>query len=277
MTRLAAARSRREVAARPSAGIDAGLGFGRLEWRQVAHQVFAQRRLPFGIGEVQRLRLQRFIRRRLDGLLIRRRVAELLACFVVIRNQFQPRRLGFLRLMPQQHQAPRQIIEQRVEAFVEQRQPMFHARRLAARADGFIKRIVACRAEGGDIAGAEAADRRRAERRFAGGQQLDAAHTVSSDNCVSASKRRIASSVSPKKSSRRDGLRLARRETALQIDDAAAQTELAGLAYCAGAHIAVAGQEGDQRLAVHLRADLGGRSWPPRSSPAAARALQQRH
>ncbi len=67
----------------------------------------------------------------------------------------------------------------------------------------------------------------------------------------------MASRVEPKKSSR-SGCVLARRP---QIDNAAAQGEIAGLAHRAGADIAIAGQECDQRLAVHLGAILARRNW----------------
>ena len=166
----------REVAALAAAGIHAAGRFRRLERRKIAHDVFAQRRLPVGIAEIQRLRLQRLVGRPLDGIFVVLGMAELFAGLVIIPDQFQPRRLGFFRLMAQQHQTARQIIEQRVEMVVEQRQPMLHALGLAPGADAFIKRIVARRAEGRDIAGAKAADRRRIERRFAGGQQRNVRH-----------------------------------------------------------------------------------------------------
>jgi hypothetical protein len=44
----------------------------------------------------------------------------LFAGLVVILHQFQPRRLGFLGLMAQQHQTARQIIEQRVQPLIKQ-------------------------------------------------------------------------------------------------------------------------------------------------------------
>ena len=142
---IAAGAFGREIAALPPAGIHAGLAFGRLERREIAHQMPGERRLPFAIAQIQRVRLQRLIRRRLD-LVLAVRVAELAAGVVTFAHQFQPRRLGLLDLMPQHHQAARQIVEQRVEAVIEKRQPMLHALRLAAGADAFIKRIVARRA-----------------------------------------------------------------------------------------------------------------------------------
>ena len=96
-----------------------------------------------------------------------------------------------------------EIVEQRVQLFVEQRQPVLHARIAAALADGLIERIVAARrAEGRDIALAEAADglaRRAGTSRHR--HEIEPAH-VRCVRCVSGSKVRIDSSVSPKKSSR---------------------------------------------------------------------------
>ena len=85
------------------------------------------------------------------------------------------------------------------------------------------------------------------------GSKLDPRPRCRSDNWVTASNLRMASRVSPKKSSR-SGSSVARRP---EIDDAAAQGEIAGIAHRAGPGIAIAGQERDQCIAFHFFAHLG--------------------
>jgi len=99
--------------------------------------------------------------------------------------------------------------------------------------------------------------------RFSGasldGSSATSGTAVLSESCVSASKRRMASRVEPKIQPQR--LLFAGRP---QIDDAAAQGEVARLAHRAGADVTVACQEGDQRLAIDLSAGFSPRSWRPR-------------
>ncbi len=154
---IAARAFGRKIAALAAAGIDTGLAFRRLEWRQVADQMPCQRRLPFAIVQIERADLQRLVGNCLDPR-IRILAAKLVAGVVAFADQFQPRRLGFLDLMAEHHQQARQIIEQRVEAVIEQWQPMLHALRLAAGADAFVQRIIPRWPEGRDIAGAKPAD-----------------------------------------------------------------------------------------------------------------------
>ena len=54
---VAAGPFRREVAAQLAAGIHAARALGRLEGRQFAHDVLAQRCFPVGIGQIQRIGL----------------------------------------------------------------------------------------------------------------------------------------------------------------------------------------------------------------------------
>ena len=111
------------------------------------------------------------------------------------------------------------------------------------------------------------------QRRFAGGQQRDLRHAVLSDNWVSASKRRMASRVAPKKSSRSGCSSPGGHRSTMPPR----KREIARLAHRAGADIAIAGQERDQRVAVHLRAILGGEAGAGdgrrAAAPAAAAAL----
>ena len=60
---------------------------------------------------------------------------KLAARRIIIRDQFEPRGLRFLRLMRKKHKRTRHVIEQRVELGMEQWKPMLHALMLAAGAD----------------------------------------------------------------------------------------------------------------------------------------------
>ena len=103
-----------------------------------------------------------------------------------------------------------QIVEERVEPLVEERQPVLHAGKAAALADGGIERVVARRrAEGRDVAAAEAADRLGRQRHLAHRPAASSALRWPVVRWVATSKARIDSSVSPKKS-RRSGLRARR-------------------------------------------------------------------
>ena len=206
-----------------------------------------QRRGPFFRREIERVGPQRLVGRRLQsafaGLVA---FEELAARLVIIGDQFEPRGLRFFRLMAQHQQRARHEIEQRFELAVEQRQPMLHALRFAPRADGFIKRIVIGRTEGGDIAGAEAADGCRVQRHFAGGQHfdfLDLAFRQLRFRIEQADGiQPVAEEIEPQR------LLAAGRP---QIDDAAAQREIARLAHRAGADIAVAGEKRGQLFVIH--------------------------
>ena len=112
----------------------------------------------------------------------------------------------------------------------------------------FIERIVARRTEGRDIAGAEAADGRPRRAALRWRAESRSTSPRSQESCVSASKRRMASSVVAEEiEAQRIG-----RSRRPQIDDAAAQREIARLAHRAGAHIAVGGQERDQLVVIDI-------------------------
>ncbi len=253
---IAALPFRREVAALAAAGVHTAGRFRRLEGRKRAQDVAAQRCLPVGLGKIERIGFQRLVGRRLDCFFFRRLVAELLARFVIVADQFQTRGFCLLRLIAQHDETARQVIKQRVEMVVEQRQPVFHADGLAAGADAFIQRIITRRAECCDVPRAEAADGLGVERRLAGGQQQ---YRVDRRFF-----RKLCFGVEAA-----DGVQRRAEEVQAQrlvlprwpkVHDAAAQGEVARLAHRAGAHIAVAGEKGDQRLAVHLAAILRGKA-----------------
>ena len=174
------------------------------------------------------------------------------------------------RQMVEDDRRVRQIVEQRLQPLVEERQPVLHAGEAPALADRGIERVVARRrAEGLDVVAAEAADRLRRQRDLA--HRLQRQTSCAGRWCAASRRRRRGSisSVSPKKSSRSASVG-ARRE---KVEDAAAHRELADVAH--GRHALEAGilQPRDQRVHVDLVAGPGaGRSAPRSTRPAACAA-----
>src|SRR5690348_12070287 len=97
----------------------------------------------------------------------------------------------------------------------------------------------------GDIAGAETADRRLVDRRLAGGKQIDLLDPVRRELCfrVEAADgvERRAEEIEPQR------LRDSRRP---EIDDTAAERKVARLAHRAGTDITVAGEKGNECVAI---------------------------
>ena len=125
------------------------------------------------------------------------------------------------------HRRVGQVVEERLEPLVEERQPVLHAGEAAALAHRLVERIARRHgAEGGPIVLAEAADRLLAQHHLAGRHEVERAG--SGRWCAGSPDRRggSISSVSPKKSSR-TGAADARRE---EVDDAAAHRVLADVA-----------------------------------------------
>jgi hypothetical protein len=120
---------------------------------------------------------------------------------MILRDLLAPARDRVLGQMVERDGAVADMVEQGLEVLVEQRQPVLHARRAAPGGHRLIERIVVPGPEGGAVAGAEARD--------GVGLHLHLVGRVEAQPCscpvvrwVSASKLRIDSSVSPKKSSR---------------------------------------------------------------------------
>lgn len=116
----------------------------------------------------------------------------------------------------------------------------------------FIERVIARRAEGGDIAAAKTADAFAIERRFAGGQKLHLFHCPCG---------KLGFGIEAA-----DGVQLFAKEIQPQgqisagwpqIDNAAAQRKISRLAHRAAARIAILGQKGDELFAVHTLAAAG--------------------
>ena len=228
----------------------------RLRERLELPQLMAGKPLPpFLAREIERVRRQRLIGRRAEGSLLQ----PFFSRVVMVGDGLQPPRLGVLRQMVERDDGVRQVIEQRVHALVEQRQPMLLAGIPAARRNRFIKRVVALGgAEQLDIALAEALDGRIARRRLADGQKRDLLarglgslrHRIELADAFE----RVAEKVEP------DGPRMPRRE---QIENAAAHRVFAGLHHRAGPVKA----RGFEPLAHLIHADLGAGRQPRRRLP----------
>ncbi len=264
---------RREIAAELAAGIDGVVRLRRLERRQRPHIAMRKRRVPVRRSQIQLRLLQRIIRRR-AGVLLRVVLSaeKLAACFIIVRDQFEPRRFHFLNLMREEDQRIRRVVEQCFQMVMEQRQPVLHALVLAAGAHGPVKRIVAVGGtESRHIARAEPADGLRVQRRFGGRQQFDLRHLLGGELRLGIEfadgVQRRAEEIEPQR------LVHTRRP---QIDDAAAQREIARLAHGGSARIAVAREERDQRVMLDHIADMRAQSSPARWQIARRHALQHR-
>ena len=153
------------------------------------------------------------------------------ARLVVILDQRQTLADRLLGQMVEADGGVRDVVEQRLEAIVEQWQPVLHAGIALAGADGLIERILrGRRAEHGHIAAAK--------RFSAAGPKATSLIGIKVSRCtilpvrwVSGSKALMCSSVSPKKSSR-TGLE---RPGGIKVENAAAHGVLAGLHDRAGA------------------------------------------
>ena len=156
--------------------------------------------------------------------------------------------------MVEHHGGARHVIEQGLEALVEQRQPVFHAHVPAPRRDRLVERVVAARrAEQGAVAGAEPFDRPVVQEKLADrlqGEGLEALGRALGGGIEAADAVQIVT-----EKIEAQGLRLARRK---DIDDAAAHGELAGLAHRPGAAVSVGQQEGHQIVGIETLSDGGG-------------------
>ena len=151
-----------------------------------------------------------------------------------------------------------QVVEQGFEPLVIKRQPMLHADIAAPGADRFVERIIgASSPEFLAIALAEAADCRVVEQNLADRAQyrflLGAGRALGQRVKAADALDRVAKKVEPQ------WLRGAGR---VEIDDAAADRELAGLAHRVGAEIAVVAKEALQPVAADLA------RWPQDQHPA---------
>ena len=190
---------------------------------------------------------------------------------VEIGDRFEPVTPRLIGLVIERYRRLRQVIEQRLQRLVVERQPMLHPGMAPPGADRFVERVVAAdRAELLPIARAEAMDRRVVEQdltdraqhelvdgaRRALGQRVEAAQAF----------QRVAEEIEA------DRLRRAGR---VKVDDAAAHRELARLAHRVGADVAVVAEEALQP--IERNAPAGPQSQHPPVEQAARRhPLHQR-
>ena len=177
---------------------------------------------PFALGEIKPIRRQRLIRRAAAGLIHR-----FLARLIIIGDLRQALVRGFFGERLDGDRARRDIIEQRLHARMEQRQPMFHAGVAAALAHRFVEHVVgAGRAERRYIAGAEQPDGVASELELRHRHQIERAPLSIGALSLRIETpdrfQRVAEKIEPHR------LIHARRE---QIDDAAAHRVIAGLAH----------------------------------------------
>ena len=220
---------------------------------------------------------------------------RLLAGFVIVLDLVEPLARGIIRQRLEQHGRTRHVVEDRVEAGVEQRQPMLHADMAPALAHRLVELVVRRRRpERLDIAEAEAPDRLGGELQLGDRDQIEGAQLIGGalGLGIEAADRfeHVAEKIEPHR------LRHSGRE---QIDDAAAHRVVARLAHGRGAREAVelepagdpghvqhiAGRDrerlrGDDifcRHALQRRVDRGEQHGGSLASLAAGKARQRRH
>ena len=163
----------REIASLPRAGVKHIRGaLGHRERSQPRQRAFAQPLGPFVLGEIEPVGRQRLVDSAAAGML-----KGLAPRFVIVRYLLETLARGVLALRLDRNGGAVEIIEQRIHALLEQREPVLHPGMAAALADGFIKLIAALRrAEGGDIAHPEAADGLRGQLEFRDRNQVERTH-----------------------------------------------------------------------------------------------------
>ena len=128
--------------------------------------------LPLVGGEIERARRQRLVGRDARLRVLQRRLAGL----EIVLDQGEPLGRRLLDLRVEQHRHVAEIVEQGVEAVVEQRHPVFEAGIAPALAHGLVEPVVAGRgAEARQIALAEAPDRLGGELHLAHRHQIEGA------------------------------------------------------------------------------------------------------
>ena len=242
----------REVASGPRGKIEAGrFTFRRREGREARLRSRAQPRPPFLRRQIKFARLQRLVIRASEIDII-----GALARLVIIRDLRQPLASRVVDLRVEQQRRVAEIIEQRVEFVVEQRQPMFGAGMAAALADRFVKRVAArLAAKARRIGLAEAAHRLADELQLAHRHEVERAQLPGGAlrfRIEGADRfERVAEEIEP------DRRRHARRE---KIDNAAALRIFAGLAHRAGAQKTVGRQPLRQQVHLDDVSRRGGKS-----------------
>ena len=155
-----------ERAAGARAGVEylAAAGVRRVERRELDRLAFAGRGLHIVGRQIHQPRRHRLIGNRV----LQRRVGLLAACLVVIDDQVVPLAQRFVRKVIEHHRRVWQVVEDRFQPLVEERQPVLHAGETTSLRDRRVKPVVARRgAESFDVGTAEAADGFRRQRHLA--------------------------------------------------------------------------------------------------------------
>ncbi len=120
---------RREIARRVDREIDHPCAFGLVEARDQMDRPVIDRRLPLLVGQIEQFGRDRPVTAGLAAL-------HLAAVFIIIGDRLEPRLAGGLGAgVADDHVAVGEMIEQGLEPFLEERQPMLHAGEAAAVAD----------------------------------------------------------------------------------------------------------------------------------------------
>ena len=188
-----------------------------------------QEALPLDLGQEHAVGRDRVIRRRTKRLPLQRFGARIM----VVGDLLQTALAGIVRQRIERDDRASDIIEQRVEAIVKEREPMLHALMLLARRDGLVKRIVSGHgAEQLHVALPETASHVGRERHFAHGQEV---------NCLDAGFRTLRFGIEGTDRFQRIAEEVeadwlpARR---IQIEDAAPYSILPRIGYRAGTGVA---------------------------------------
>ena len=221
---------------------------GLLEGRHVALGAGGELRAPVLAREEHGGRRHRLVGRGAEG----QGLEALDAGLVVVRDQLQTLGHGLVGQVVEGHGGVADVVEQRLQALVEQRQPVLHAGIALAGADGLVEGVLAGGgAEGLDVGAAEALLGDLAEGHLAHGHQGEALNDLARALRVGIEGldvlQRVAEEVEP------HGARAPRRE---EVEDAAAHGILAGLHDGAGA--LVAGEREPLGQLVHVEALAGG-------------------
>ena len=238
-----------EILAAASARIHLALEAGRhRKGRELGNGVAAEDQLPAGLVEVEPVGGQRLVGSGAGGAL---GLTQALAGIEKVGHLGEagvPRLLG---LVIETDDRVGQIVREGLEAAVEQRQPVLHAGMAAAGAHRFIERVlVGDGAEEFAVAGAEAGDRGLVEEDLGHGLEIDPVALVGGSLAEGIEGAHAVQFVAEEVESQ--GLLGAGRE---EVDDAAADGVLAGLAHGLGAGIAVVGEVFLEAVEIDALAD----------------------
>jgi hypothetical protein len=159
----------RELAPDAAARVDHA-GAGRLRQRhELEHPPVAERRLPRGVVEIEEPRRAGLV----DGIDPVLGLHRLEARVVLVLDRLPAGEPRGRHLVVEEDGRAGQVVEQRLEPVVEERQPVLHARMLAPRADRLVERVVgAGRAELDPVVLPEAGDRGLVEDDLGDGGQF---------------------------------------------------------------------------------------------------------